>query len=64
MQTAFEKIDNIGYQDMPKEAYQKWLQSIEEEKKKQANQELKQKMQKELQQLKNQKPVLQNKTKG
>lgn len=41
MQKAYDKIDALGYQDMPKEMYQKWLQSVEQEKKKQENQTLK-----------------------
>ena len=52
MQAAFDKIDNLGYQDMPKEAYQKWLASIEEEKKKEANRQLTEKLQKEILQTK------------
>lgn len=60
MQTAIEKVNKTGYQDMPKEAYQKWLTSIEQEKKKQANQQLKEQMQREIQQMKNIKVRLDN----
>jgi len=60
MQTAYDKLNNSGYQDMPAEAYQRWLRSIEQEKKKQANRELKEQMQREMQQLKNMKMTLKN----
>lgn len=52
MNTALEKVDNMGYQDMPKEAYQHWLQSIEQEKQRQAHKELKANMEREIQQIK------------
>src|SRR5690606_26465582 len=29
MQDAFDRVDAMGYQDMPEEAYQRWLKSIE-----------------------------------
>lgn len=32
MLAAYDKVDGMGYQDMPKEAYQKWLKTIEREK--------------------------------
>jgi hypothetical protein len=35
MQQAQQKVNNLGYQDMPKEQYIQWLQSIEMEKAKQ-----------------------------
>ena len=60
MQTAYNKVDDLGYQDLPKEAYQKWLKSIEQEKKKQVNQQLKEQLQKEIGQLKNIKPTFHN----
>ena len=37
MADAYEKVDATGFQDMPKEAYQRWLASIDKEKKKQQN---------------------------
>ena len=64
MQAAYDKIDNMGYQDMPKEAYQKWLSSLDKEKKKQENQELKEKMQREIQSLKRVKYTFINKPKN
>ncbi|WP_176112943.1 transglutaminase family protein [Sediminibacterium ginsengisoli] len=36
MQLAYERLEAVGYQDMPEEAYKKWLQSIELEKGKQS----------------------------
>lgn len=51
MQEAIEKVDNLGYQDMPAEAYAKWLQSIESEKKKQQNKALNEQMAGEIHQL-------------
>ncbi|MCW3464807.1 hypothetical protein [Chitinophaga nivalis] len=55
MQAAFEKVDALGYQDMPREAYQVWLKSIEAEKKKQEYRILKEKMKREITGLKNNK---------
>ncbi len=40
MHAAYAMIDGTGYQDMPKEAYERWLKTIEDEKKKQENQEI------------------------
>jgi hypothetical protein len=64
MQAAYDKVEATGYQDMPKEAYSKWLKSIEQEKKKQSNKALQEKMQREIQQLKNIKTTFQNNIKG
>jgi hypothetical protein len=36
----YDKIENIGHADMPSEAYEKWLNSLGETKKKQASQQL------------------------
>jgi hypothetical protein len=63
MQAAREKLSSLGFQDMPVEAYQRWLRSIEQEKKKQANRQLKDQMQREIQQLKNLKTTLKNNVK-
>jgi hypothetical protein len=52
MKAAMDKVDDLGYQDMPAEAYQAWLKSIEQEKKKQANRELNGRLQQEIDQLK------------
>jgi len=38
----FATIDNLGYEPMPDEAYQKWLQSMNAEKQKQENEAMKQ----------------------
>lgn len=58
MQAAYDKVDGLGYQDMPKEAYQKWLKSIEQAKKKQENKEVQERLQWEIEYLKKLKPVM------
>lgn len=63
MMVAYEKVDGKGYQDMPKEAYQKWLKTIEQEKKKQENLQLKEKMQKGIQFMKKRKSIVVDRTK-
>lgn len=63
MHSAYESIDALGYQDMPKEAYQKWLKTIEQEKKKQDNLRLKEQMQQEMQLLKKRKSIVVDRTK-
>lgn len=40
MLREYEIIDGLGYQQMPKEAYQKWLQSVDEQKEKQDQEKL------------------------
>lgn len=51
MHKLYERVDATGYQDMPKEAYQKWLKSIEKEKKRQETAELRKRMQQEIREL-------------
>ena len=63
MKAAMQQVENMGYQDMPKEAYQKWLQSIEQEKQRQANKELKANMEREIQQIKKFQQALQKQLK-
>jgi hypothetical protein len=58
---ASDRVDNLGYQDMPPDAYQQWLQSIEKEKKKQSAQELAAHMQREINALKQMKSTIQTK---
>lgn len=60
MQAAYAAIDNTGYQDMPKELYQRWLKSVEKEKKSQKNRELQAEMKKQIEALKKIKIILQN----
>jgi hypothetical protein len=55
MNAAYGLIDNLGYQDMPKDAYKDWLKSIEEEKKKDSQKSLQEHMHQEIQHLKNMK---------
>ena len=64
MHQSYEQIDALGYQDMPEAAYQAWLKTIEKEKKKQENTELKERMQKELQFLKKPRSTVVDKTRG
>jgi Transglutaminase-like superfamily len=52
MQASYKQTDDLGFQPMPKEAYQRWLKSIDKEKQKQETKEVQQKMQQEIQMLK------------
>lgn len=63
MQGAFERVDALGYQDMPKEAYQTWLKSLEQEKKKQEYKNLNEKMNRDIERLRNVKQTVVNKSK-
>ena len=58
MQAAYDKVDGLGYQDMPKEAYQKWLKSIDQAKKKQENKEVQERLRREIEYLKKLKPIM------
>lgn len=40
MQSLYDQIDNLGFQSMPKEAYQAWLKSVEKEKEKQLKKDI------------------------
>lgn len=66
MQAAFDKVDGMGFQDMPPEAYQRWLQSLGQAKKKQESKELQERMQRELEYLKKIRPksVIIDRTRG
>jgi hypothetical protein len=64
MKAALDKVDDMGYQDMPPEAYQRWLQSMEQEKKKQTNKALNDRMQRQIQLLKETRSTLITKPKG
>lgn len=57
-QEAVAKVDNLGYQDMPSDAYQEWLKSIEVEKTRLATEKLKEQVKL---QVRLQKSSLQNK---
>lgn len=52
MLQSYELIEQQGFQDMPKEAYQQWLKSIELEKKKQESQKIQKRMKAEIEMLK------------
>jgi hypothetical protein len=58
MKEAIGRVDDLGYQDMPSEAYQEWLKSIETEKKRLATEKLQERIRLEA---KMQKSSLQNK---
>ena len=64
MQASYDKIDGMGYQDMPPEAYKKWLKSIEVEKKRQENLELQEKMKREIEMLKKMKVTMTDHARG
>jgi hypothetical protein len=64
MLQSYQLIDGQGFQDMPKEAYQQWLKTIETEKKKQENQEIQKRMKAEIEMLKRLKPVMLKSSKG
>lgn len=52
MLQANKGIDDLGFQEMPKEAYQTWRKSIDKEKKKQESQEAQQQIKREIDMLK------------
>ena len=58
MQQSYQLIEEQGFQDMPKDAYQQWLKTIEAEKKKQENQEIQKRMKAEIEMLKKLKPKM------
>jgi hypothetical protein len=51
MLAAYEAVDRLGYQDMPAGAYQRWLGSIEQEKKQRSQQALQQSIQADIDRL-------------
>lgn len=55
---ANKEIDDLGFQEMPKEAYQSWRKTIEQEKKKQESQQAQQQMKQEINTLKKLKPKI------
>jgi hypothetical protein len=52
MAEAYQRVDDLGYQQMPPEAYQAWLKSVETEKQKQEQKAIQQQVQKEIRQMK------------
>jgi len=52
MLQSYQLIEEQGFQDMPEDAYQQWLKTIEVEKKKQENQEIQKRMKAEIEMLK------------
>lgn len=64
MHQSYEQIDALGYQDMPEEAYRTWLKTIEGERKKQENKELKQRIQQEIKMQRRPRSTVIDRTKG
>ncbi|MFT4023318.1 MAG: hypothetical protein QM664_05995 [Flavihumibacter sp.] len=58
-----ERVLHSGFQEMPKEAYERWLASIEVERKREINRQEQEAMKKEVEQLRKQKSTLYNKPK-
>jgi len=52
LQDCERKVEQTGFQEMPKEAYQQWLQSLELEKRKEENRREQEKMKQEINRLK------------
>jgi len=64
MMESYQQIDDLGYQDMPMEAYKAWRNCIDQEKKKQQTKEIQQKMKQEIEMLKKLKTTIINIPKG
>ena len=60
MQMAEGKVDDLGYQNMPKDAYQMWLKSLDGEKKKQSTLAIQERMQQEVKALRKTNSTLHN----
>jgi hypothetical protein len=56
MHEAIARVESMGHQDMPAEAYQKWLKSIEQEKTRQQSRELQERLRREVEYMKKIKP--------
>lgn len=48
MQRSYQAIEQTGFQEMPKEVYQQWLQTVEQEKKNQENLKIQKRMKEEV----------------
>ncbi len=64
MLQSYDRIDQTGYQDMPKDEYQRWLKSVEMEKKKDENKQVQQRMKAEVEMLKKLRTKITFKSKG
>jgi hypothetical protein len=64
MQESYNQLDNTGFQNIPKEAYQVWRKSIAKEQQSQKTKELQRRMQQEIEMLKKVKTVIINNTKN
>ncbi|MFN0083605.1 MAG: transglutaminase family protein [Ferruginibacter sp.] len=58
MLQSYQLIEEQGFQDIPKDAYQQWLKTIETDKKKQENREIQKRMKAEIEMLKKLKPKM------
>lgn len=54
MKVAVKRVQDLGYQDMPDQAYNEWLASFRQAKQRQASAEIKERLQRQLRQLKTQ----------
>lgn len=63
MQAAQQKVEQTGFQEMPEEAYQRWLKSLEQEKQKQQYKLEQERLQQEIRKLKKIKSTFINKPK-
>ncbi len=64
MQESYKQTDDLGFQNMPNEAYKRWLKSIDREKKTQETKEVQFRMQQEIKYLKSLKPIMIKTPKG
>jgi hypothetical protein len=60
MQAAQQKVNQTGFQEMPPEAYQRWLQSVEQEKQQQQNRLERERLKREIEKLKKVKVIFKN----
>lgn len=62
MLQSYELIEQTGFQEMPQAEYQRWLKTVEAEKKKQENLDMQRQMKKEVEKVRKPNPVTTNKT--
>jgi len=63
LQAGKQKVERTGFQEMPQDAYQRWLQSLEMEKQKEQNRQEQVRMEQEIRRLKKTNSTLVNKKK-
>jgi hypothetical protein len=59
-----EKVDQTGYQQMPKEVYQAWLKSLSDEKQRQLSEDERERMEREVKKLQKVRTRLSNNSRG